>query len=171
MRFATGLLLILLAALAAAPAAGARSYDVPGSLGAELRRVAASTDIPVRVPSRLALDFDGRVFASGTGTRHAWTLGLDGAPGCGNATACFLAQMTGEHGARPSFRRKVRLARGITGRYKPLTCGASCSPPQIQWVQRGVLYGIQAKLGAAGASAQRAALVRAANSAIRGRPR
>jgi hypothetical protein len=171
MRFAIGPTLVLLAVLALAPAASARSYDVPGSLGPELARVAARTPVPVRIPARLGLDFEDRVFASGSGSRRGWTLSLDGAPDCGNATACFLAQMTGERGGTPAFRRKVRLARGITGRYKPLTCGASCSPPMIQWVQRGVLYSIQAKVEAAGAAAQRTALVRAANSAIRGRPR
>jgi hypothetical protein len=171
MRFAIGPTVVLLAVLAFAPAASARSYDVPGSLAPELARVAARTSVPVRIPARLELDFDGRVFASGSGSRRRWTLGLDGAPDCGNATACFLAQMTGERGGTPAFRRKVRLARGITGRYKPLTCGASCSPPMIQWVQRGVLYSIQAKVEAAGAAAQRTAMVRAANSAIRGRPR
>jgi hypothetical protein len=133
--------------------------------------VAARTDVPVRVPARLALDFDGAVFATGSGSRRRWTLGLDGARDCGNATACFLAQMSGERGGTPAFRTRVRLANGITGRYKPLTCGASCSPPMVQWVQRGVLYSIQAKVGAAGAAAQRTALVRAANSAIRSRPR
>jgi hypothetical protein len=171
MRFAIGLSLTVLVVLAAAPAAPARTYDVPGSLGAQLSRVAARTPVPVRIPARLGLDFDGRVFASGTGSRRSWTLGLDGAADCGNATACFLAQMSGERGGTPAFRRRVRLARGITGRYKPLTCGASCSPPMIQWVQGGVLFSIQAKVDTAGAGAQRAALVRAANSAIRGRPR
>jgi hypothetical protein len=170
MRLAMLLPATLLALLAFAPAAPARSYDVPGSLGPALQRIAARTDIAVRIPARLSLDFGGRVFASGSASRHRWTLGLDGARDCG-ADVCFLARMTGEHGGRPSFRRRVRLARGITGRYKPLTCGASCSPPVIQWVQRGVLYAIQAKVGAAGAGPQRAAMVRAANSAIRGRPR
>ena len=171
MRSALALPLTLLLVLALAPAASARSYDVPGSLGPQLARVAARTAVPVRLPARLELDFGGRVFASGTGSRRRWTLGLDGAANCGNATACFLAQFSGERGGSVSFRTRVQLARGITGRYKPLTCGASCSPPMVEWVQRGVLYAIQAKLSVAGARAQRTALVRAANSAIRGRPR
>jgi hypothetical protein len=41
----------------------------------------------------------------------------------------------------------------------------------IEWVQRGVLYSIQAKLGVGGRAKQRRAMVRAANSAIRSAPR
>jgi hypothetical protein len=171
MRSVLGLSVALLAVLVLAPAASARTYDVRSSLGPELARVAARTPVPVRIPASLGLDFDDEVFASGSGARRSWTLSLAGTEDCGNATACFLAQMSGERGGTPAFRRRVRLARGITGRYKPLTCGASCSPPMIQWVQRRVLYSIQAKVDAAGAAAQRTALVRAANSAIRGRPR
>ena len=122
--------------------------------------------MPVRVPARLALDFAGTTYASGSGSRRAYELSLAGAPGCGNATACFLASFTGERGGHPAFRRRVALARGITGYYKPLSCGASCSPPMLQWVT-GVLYGIQADVE----GDARAALVRAAGSAIRGRAR
>ena len=171
MRSAIAVPLAAAVLLAVAPGASARTYDVRASLGAELSRVAATTTIPVRLPATLPLDFDGEVFARGTAAAHTWTLALDGAADCGGANACFLAQMSGEHGGRPAFRRKVRLTRGITGRYKPLSCGGSCSPPMIQWVQRGVLFSIQAKVSSAGAARQRAAMVRAANSAIRARPR
>ena len=164
------LLLAALALLAAAPDALAKTYDVRASLGAELDRVADRTAIPVRVPARLSLDFGGRVYASSTSSRRAWTLGLDGAPDCG-ANVCFLAQMSGERGGTLGFRRRVALARGITGRYKPLTCGGSCSPPMVEWRQGGVRYAIQAKVGVPGAARQRGALVRAANSAIRSRAR
>ena len=45
-------------------------------------------------------------------------------------------------GAPPAFKRTVSLARGITGYFKPVTCGASCSPAFVQWKQGGVLYEI-----------------------------
>jgi hypothetical protein len=151
--------------------AGPASYDVPRELAPALGRVAARTDVPVRLPARLALDASGRVYATGAGSRRAWELTLAGAPDCGNATACFLAQFSGERGGKPAFRRTVRLARGLTGFYKPLSCGASCSPPMIQWRQRGVLYSIQANVAVRGADRQRRALVAAADSAIRARPR
>lgn len=147
----------------------AREVDVRSALGARLDRVAALTPVPVRVPARLVLDYDGAVYGAGTGSRRGWTLSLAGAPRCG-ANACFLASFSGERGGRPAFTRRVALARGLTGFYKPLSCGASCAPPQIQWLQGGVLFDIQAKVGVAGAARQRAALVAAANEAIAARP-
>jgi hypothetical protein len=52
----------------------------------------------------------------------------------------------------------------MTGYYKPLTCGASCSAPTIQWRQNGALYEIQAK--ETGKRAKRT-MIGLANSAIR----
>ena len=167
----TVLVTLILASLAAAPAAEARTYDVRAALGAQLGRVAARTSVPVRVPASLSLDFDGRVYASGSASRRRWSLGLAGVRDCGGANACFLADMSGERGGRLSLQRRVRLARGITGGYKPTSCGASCSPAMIEWLQGGVLFSIQAKVGPRAESDRRAALVRAANSAIRARPR
>lgn len=163
-------LLSLLLALALAPAAQAKVYAVPVELGAELAKVAERTSVPVRVPRSIDLDFDGRVFASGSATKRGYSLGLDAAPRCGG-NACFLSSFSAERGGRPAFKRTVRLANGVTGYYKPLSCGGSCSPPLLEWRQGGVLYGIQAKVGVAGAGAQRAAMVKAANSAIRSKPR
>ena len=164
------IIIALIALLALAPAAEAKVYDVPSELGAQLTKVARKTAVPVRVPRSISLDYDGRLYASGTATRRGYTLGLDGASPCG-ANACFLSSFSAERGGTPAFKRTVRLANGVTGYYKPLTCGGSCSPPLLEWVQRGVLYGIQAKVGAQGDAAQRAAMVKAANSAIRSKPR
>ena len=54
--------------------------------------------------------------------------------------------------------------KGRKGRYIPLSCGASCSPPSVVWKERGVVYEIST-------DATRAQLVRMANSAIRTGPR
>ena len=160
----------LLLALALAPAAHAGTFDVAESLGDELTRVAERTDVPIRLPATITLGWDGEVYPFGDGARRRYSFDLAGAPDCGGANACFLAQFSGERGGTPAFRRRATLIRGITGYYKPVTCGASCSPAMIQWRQRGVLYAIQAKLDASGVAARRA-LVRAANSAIRSAPR
>jgi hypothetical protein len=159
------------ALMAAAAPAAAEEYEASTLLRGQIAKVAKTTDVPVRVPAAIDLDFDGQVFGSGSATKRSYTLGLDGAKDCGGANACFLAAFTGERGGSYSFKRTVKLARGITGRYKPLSCGASCSPGMVEWKQGGSLYTIQAKVGVAGAAAQRAALVRAANSAIAAAPR
>lgn len=170
MRRAVPLVLAVATALALAPAASARTYDVPAWLGAELGRAAERSGVPVRVPAALPLDFAGRLFPSGSATSGRWSLRLDATRRCA-AGVCSLARMTGVRGGRLVFRRRVALALGITGRLRALTCRASCTPPIVEWRQGGSRFRIQARLGVAGASAQRAALVRAANSAIRRRPR
>ncbi|MDQ5808757.1 MAG: hypothetical protein M3320_08790, partial [Actinomycetota bacterium] len=134
------------------------------------QRIAPRTDVPIRLPRTINLDYDRNVFGAGSRGAGTYTFDVNATAECG-ANACFLAQFSGEEGGEPAFRREVDLAGGRTGYYKPLTCGGSCSPPMIQWVQGGVLYSIQAKLGVSGRVKQRAAMVRAANSAIRSRPR
>ncbi len=163
--------LAALLALAAAPAASADTYTLNSVLGAELARVAKKTDVPVRLPASMNLDTDATLYAFATATRRSYSFSLGGSPDCGGANACFIASFSAERGGTPAFKRTVRLTRGITGYYKPLSCGGSCSPPLLEWKQGGVLYGIQAKVGVAGARPQRAEMVRAANSAIRARPR
>ena len=171
MRALRPTILGLLAALALPVAAEAAIYDVKRVLRDDLRRVAPQTEVPIRVPARLNLDYSRDAFGDGFRTARGYDFTIAAIADCGNATACFLASFTGEQGGSFAFRRRVRLAGGRIGRYKPLTCGASCSPPTIEWKQAGFLYRLQAKLGVAGRTRQRRAMVRAANSAIRSRPR
>lgn len=162
--------LALVALFASVAVAEAALYDIPRVLRDDIRRLAPRTDVPIRIPARMNLDYDENAFGSGGRIADGWELEVAATAECG-ANACFLARFSGEEGGTPAFRRTVGLARGITGYYKGLTCGGSCSPPMIQWVQGGVLYSIQAKLSASGRAKQRAAMIRAANQAIRARPR
>ncbi len=134
-------------------------------------RASERTPLAVPVPDTLELDFDGRVYASSSAGRRRWSFALAGAPNCGGATACFLASFSAERGGEPALRARVRLRGGIPGWFKPLTCGASCSPAVLQFRRRGVLYEIAAKLPDATAAGQRARLARAADDALRAGPR
>lgn len=165
------LALTLVAVFATVAVADAATYRIPRVLRDDLKRVGPRTDVPIRIPSRMGLDYDRGVHGDGGVTRTGYELTIGAIPECGNANVCFLASFQGERGGEPAFRRTIRLARGITGHYKPLTCGGSCSPPMIQWRQRGVLYSIQAKLGVSGKARQKRAMRRAADSAIRSKPR
>ena len=131
----------------------------------------ARTPLAILLPSRLALDFDGRAFASGSGDRTSYSLSLGGVRNCGGATACFLATFSAQKGGSPHYRRKVALRGGRTGYFKALSCGASCSPPAIEWISRGNLYSIEARIPDATDAGQRRRLVAAANSAIGAGPR
>jgi hypothetical protein len=161
---------VLAAALIAAAPAAAKSYDVPGTLGSALDRVTARSSVPVLVPQRLALDYGGRLHASGSAGAKRWDLSLAGAPNCG-ANVCMLATFSAERGGTPAFKRQVRLRGGVTGYFKPLTCGGSCAPPEIQFARAGVLYTIQAKVPDSRNAGQLRRLKRAANSALRAGPR
>ncbi len=164
------LLLTLLAVAASTAVADAAIYDLDKVLRDDIRRVAKRTDVPIRLPSKMNFDYDKPVYGNGSRTRDGYTFSVDATATCGG-NACFIASFSAEEGGTPAFKRTVRLANGITGYYKPLSCGGSCSPPLIEWLQGGVLYSIQAKLGVAGRAKQRRAMIRAANEAIRSAPR
>jgi hypothetical protein len=157
-----------LLALAAVLAAPTVEVDLPEVFSAVLPRVTARTDVAVLLPQSMPSDAEDHV-PSGFGRPRRWGLQLASIPDCGSATACFVASFTGREGGRPSGARRVRLARGRTGRFTPLSCGASCAPPRIEWRERGATYGIQAVVGTK--RTERRILVRMANSAIRNGPR
>jgi hypothetical protein len=171
-RIASTSAVVLLAAMLAAPAAAA-PVDVPTALGPRLAKVVDRTPLAVLVPDVLDLDVaaGARVYASSAPGRARYSFSLAAAPGCGGATACFLASLSAERGGEPAFRRRVRLRGGIPGWFKPVTCGASCSPAVLQFRRRGVLYELQAKPSASTDAGQRRSLVRAANAALRSGPR
>jgi hypothetical protein len=155
-------------ALLSVLAASTHTVDLPKVFAHALPRVKAHTSVPVLLPERFTSEF-ARVFPSGGGTRREWSLELGAVRHCGGATACFVADFSGRRAGRPSGQRRVRLARGRTGWFTPLSCGASCAPPQIQWRERGTTFAIQANVGTK--RTERARLVKLANSAIRHGPR
>ena len=147
---------------------GVHHADLNALFAKALPRVEAKTRIPVLMPDTMPTEIDP-LFASSFATRRTYSLDLGGVPHCGGATACFEAEIRGEKGETPFGLKPVTLARGRHGRFKPLTCGASCSPPSIAWKERGVTYTIQANVG--NQHTERRILVRMANEAIRRGPR
>lgn len=159
----------IVAVLCVPAAAGAATYDVGKVLADDVERVAPRTDVPIRLPKKIELGYDKGVFGDGIRTPDGYDFDINATRECGG-NACFLAQFAAEEDGSLAFRRRVDLARGKTGRYKPLSCGASCAPPQIRWRQGGVVYSIQAKLGVSGRKRQRRAMIRLANQSIRSTP-
>ena len=64
--------------------------------------------------------------------------------------------------------KTVRLVNGITGYYSARSCGGSCTPPQINWFYRGVLYTIQFNVNGKTRHQDETELIAVANSAILG---
>lgn len=141
---------------------------LPGVLTGTVDDVNPKTPVPILLPDNLYSDFDP-LYASGTGNRRGYSIGLAAAPKCGGATACFVADFSAQKGGTPYGRGKVTLTKGRKGRFQPMGCGASCSPPSISWKEGGVTYSIQAKV--VGEQSDRQLLVKMANEAIRRGPR
>jgi hypothetical protein len=161
MRAALLAFALLLLLPAAAPA---KTLDLPSLFEDVMPEVKENTEVPVLLPQRYRSD-SRRNVPSGGGSADGYTLSIAAARNCGGATACFLADFSAQRGEEPNYTRVVKLIGGRTGYFKPLTCGASCSPPVIEWMEDDVLYWIQAHAGTGKQEKKR--LRRMANSAIR----
>jgi hypothetical protein len=158
----------MLRILALTAAFAAPTVDLPELFDGELDRIGPKTDVPILLPQTMPDEFDDYV-PTGFGRERRWGLQLGAVEGCGGATACFIASFSGHRGGTPFGQRRVKLARGRVGRFQPLSCGGSCSPPSIEWKERGATFSIQAKVGTQ--DTERRILTRMANSAIRNGPR
>jgi hypothetical protein len=162
------LIAVVLVAAVAVPAFAASEGDVkvPAKFKSILPKVKKKSGLAVRLPSKIHVFLNpSKTFADGSATRKSYFLELDAARNCHGANACFLATFSGQRGGKPQFKRTVSLAHGITGYFRPISCGASCSPAFIQWKEGKVLYEIENK--GVGEN-EKATMVKLANSAIRG---
>ena len=157
-------LLVFVAAfalLAVPSVAAAPSVNVPAKFSSVLGKVRARSGLTVRLPSRLDAGVKpSRVRGAVESVRHGrYHLSLGVGRGCHESTACYVASFFG--GGKVAAGKRVSLARGLHGRYSPMSCGASCGPASVSWRQSGVAYTIQFK-------GKKSQLVALANSAIRG---
>ena len=138
---------------------------LPGLLTPTVTAVDKQTPLPILLPRTMNTTISP-LYASGDGNRKDYQVVVSSEKDCG-ANACSLAFFSAYKGMKPYGTRKVTLANGRKGRYLPLSCGGSCSPPSIQWTERGNLYEIQMDFE----KNARAELVKMANSAIKAGPR
>jgi hypothetical protein len=148
-------------ALLAAPAVAAAPVIVPAKFSSVLGQVRSKSGLKVRLPSRLDAGVrPSRVRGAVESVRRGhYHLSLGVGRGCHESTACYVASFFG--GGQVSGGKRVSLARGLTGRFSPMSCGASCGPASVSWRQGGVAYTVQFK-------GRKSALVALADSAIRG---
>lgn len=159
--------LAVFAGSALAVSSPAYKVKVPAKFKDLIPKVESKSGISVRLPSTIpSYVKPKRAFPSGSSTRTSYHLDLGAAKTCNGANACFIAAFLAKENGKPAFKRTVSLIRGITGYFKPVTCGASCSPAFIQWKQNGVLYEIELK-GLA-SNKEKSGMKALANSAIRG---
>ena len=155
----------------AAPATAGESALIspPEIFATSIPKVKAKAEMDVFLPSHMRMFTKRRVSGGTTAKSGFYDLELGIGRRCNGANACFIGNFTGTRGVEPAFGRKARLTGGRTGYWKGITCGASCSPAEIQWVENDVLYTIANK--SVTFKKEKATLVKLANSAIKAGPR
>ena len=126
---------------AAHASATVRVLHVLGSRVASVKR--GDGGVPVLLPTTMPLDTPD--FTASSATKGFYRLEIDGAEPCDGANVCLFALFTGQRGGH-LYGHKVSLSHGIRGDFADITCGASCSPPAIAWIEHGVLYEIEANV-------------------------
>jgi hypothetical protein len=158
----------MLALALAAVLAAAGDVNVPELFADELTRARERTELAIRLPETMPSDL-AEHHPRAVVRRRSYRLQIGGVADCRGANACLIAEFAGRRGSAPFGEEPVRLRGGRTGRFTRLSCGASCSPPMIEWRQGRTTYSILAKVGSP--RTQRRILVRMANSAILHGPR
>jgi hypothetical protein len=164
------LAVVVLVGLLLAPAAEGRTAlpALPALFMRQIRAIKAAPNAPaVLLPPTMPLDA-AHLYAAGGRSGSGSDLTIGAIRGCRGADACFVAEFAASH-ATSVFGRRVKVRGAARAGFVPLSCGASCSPPQIDFVTHGVRYTIQANLKPS--RGDRAALVQAAQAAIAAGPR
>ncbi len=160
--------LLAVGALALPVASAATQPSLPTLFAHQIAAIKRAPHAPpVLLPRSMPVDAK-HMFASGGAQRSGYDLEIGAVKHCGGADACFVAGFTAATGGKV-FGRRVTVRGASRAGFLALSCGASCSPPQIDFVWHGALYTIQANLKTK--QTDRAALIAAAQSAISAGPR
>jgi hypothetical protein len=157
------LAVVILGLLAAAPAV-ASPASLPTVFAKQVRAIRADAKAPpVLLPRTLPLD-GKHLYPSGGPVGKTYDLEIGAVKNCHGADACFVAGFMAQPGTSV-FGKRVTVTGASKAAFHPLSCGASCSPPQVMFIVHGIVYTIQANL-AKTAKGDRATLISAAESAI-----
>jgi hypothetical protein len=154
--------------------AGGATAPVAPELRTVVPKIKAKTSVPVLLPSYFPYSrAQGQKLRTAiSATRSTWGISLFYGANCGGGNACTIGSIDARRGGSPApFVTRLRLANGVAATYKPTTCGASCSPAEIDFKTGGVVYRYQLQVSAKGKTGEKAAMIKMANSAIAGGPR
>jgi hypothetical protein len=151
----------------------AGTLNVPKALAKKIQSASDKSGLDVLLPTSIDTGEikPSKIKAGSIVSTGSYTLDLGVGSRCGGATACFVGEFIGIDGEKPHYTKKIKLAGGKTAYYKGLTCGASCSPPAIEWRVGKVLYGISYNTPESSPSAARKLFIKLANQAIAAGPR
>jgi hypothetical protein len=166
MRRAVASAVVAISALVAAPAV-AGSVALPTLFAKQIHEVNSAPHAPpVLLPGSMSLDVK-HAYPTGGPSGSSYDLEIGAVRNCHGADACFVAALEAHKGGKV-FGKKVTVHGASKAGFVGLSCGASCSPPQVDFVVVGVLYSIQAYTGKHNA---RTELISAAQDAISAGPR
>ena len=148
--------------------AAAATINVPAELGNTVDKASAKSGLDVLIPQTIPFGEKKRVFPDLDVIKGGYTLHLGLVKHCGGAGACYLAYFNGEQDGELLGEVKVKLHKGIKGRFARSTCGANCSAPLISFKKGGVAYTIAVKSVTGN---EKRKMKKIANSAIDAGPR
>jgi hypothetical protein len=141
-----------------------------------LPQIKEKTKVPVFLPSGLPQPIGKAKYSVAENLREdEYAISLYYKLGIGDAG--FAASFAGQDDAKYRAEelqnvKKVKLARGAKGFFRPVSCGGSCAPANLWWMDGGVLYQIQLKLSPTTSELdQENEIIAVANSAITAGPR
>jgi hypothetical protein len=133
-----------------------------------LKQIQSQARIPIVLPSKLPATISEKSIKKvwGEVRKDGYFISLyfteDGmasyAAGFGGSTQIFGPDDIGNT-------HQVGLSGGRKGMFRPVSCGGSCAPANLWWVQNGVMYQIQIQGGGTEAEQERV-LVETANSSV-----
>jgi hypothetical protein len=150
--------------------------SLPEVFSSVLPEVKAKTGLPVLLPGELPKPFRDAKYAvvqKATANEYAILLYYKLDIGDAGFSASFMGEGNPKYNPRelPNI-HDVKLARGIDGFFRPVSCGGSCAPANLWWEREGVLYDIQLRLPSdLRQDNQEKTITAVANSAILAGPR
>lgn len=136
-RWGLPVLLLLLTALG-------QTGDADPIFRPALKEIQSKILFPIVLPSKLTYFRAGDIkFASGEVREDSYFISLYYSEEGNNAT--YAAGFSGSVTSDPPNTRGVKLAGGRTREFRPVSCGGSCAPANLWWIQDGIGYGIQIK--------------------------
>ena len=149
---------------------------LPGVFASDLAEIKARTKISVLLPTELPKPFSNAEHAMVGGVKadeYGVTLYYELGVGDAGFAASFSAKNKASYSPRELQNvRKVKLAGGIVGFFRPVNCGGSCAPANLWWEQGAVLYQIQLRLPSTlREKKQQRIITEVANSSILAGPR
>jgi hypothetical protein len=149
-RWIAGATLPIIGTFSAGGSFAQTSKSLPRVFTSVLPNLKASSRIPILLPGELpqpiARAKDALVGETG---QNEYAISLYYKLGIGDAgfAASFGAQ------GKPKYKpqelpdvRAVKLAHGLRGFFRPVSCGGSCAPANLWWEEADVLYQVQLKL-------------------------